>query len=163
MNDLGETSKAFRVLIVEDVDHKFEEIIAAMNAPHRRPLELVRAKTVVEATDHISQSCWDLLLLDISMDIAPGSGGPTRDGHANLGGMDVLEQMYLLGLEAPTVIITGFDYFVKTSADAEIHEAQTLADLERQARGWISSKLLGCIRYGAIGWEHRLEKIVREL
>jgi len=110
---------------------------------------VVRAKTVVEAADLIREGRWKLLILDISMDIAPGSGATVRDGHANLGGLDILEQMYLLEKEMPTVIVTGFDYFVRTSSEEGTSDSHTLLDLERQARAWIGSDLLGCVRYGS--------------
>jgi CheY-like chemotaxis protein len=152
-----------RVLIVEDVDHKFEDVLLVLSRGLGRSFDHVRARTVVEATDQIELERWDLVILDISMDIAPGSGGSVRDGHANLGGMDVIEHMFLLEVEVPTIILTGFDYFVKSGSESGSREAQTIHDLERQARRFIGSRLLGCIRYGVTAWDHNLTNIVRIL
>ena len=144
-----------RILIAEDNELKFEDLIAALGALSPA-VEPVRAKTIVEVEDWLEKGEWDLVLLDISMDIAPGAAGPLRDGHASLGGMDVLERMFLLRSEYPTIIVTGFDYFVAPGPDSSIREAQTLADLEIKARGLIGDHLLGCVRYGAQDWRSRL-------
>ena len=142
-----------QVLIIEDVDHKFEEVqTLVLNALNPTP-SITRAATVVEAEDAVNSGKWDLVVVDISMDIAPGTSSSTREAHANLGGMDIIEQMYLLEKEAPTVIVTGFDYFIRVGLDTDLHEAQTFSDLEVQAREWIGSNLLGCVRYGEVGWE----------
>jgi hypothetical protein len=154
------TKKPMRLLIVEDVDHKFEDVLAILAKAIDRSFEYVRAKTVVEATDQIGLERWDLVILDISMDIAPGSGGSIRDGHANLGGMDVIEHMFLLEVEVPTIILTGFDYFVKSGSESDNREAQTISALEIQARGLIGARLLGCIRYGVTLWDEHLIKTV---
>jgi ActR/RegA family two-component response regulator len=151
------------VLIVEDVDHKYEDVISALRDMADRPREFVRARTVVEAADLVKQSRWRLLVLDISMDIAPGSGGTLREGHANLGGLDILEQMYLLEREMPTVIVTGFDYFVRAYSEDEIGDSHTLQDLEKQARAWIGNYLLGCVRYGSPNWADRLRELLGEV
>ncbi|MHC1946088.1 hypothetical protein IF803_17035 [Bradyrhizobium sp. UFLA06-06] len=152
-----------RVLIVEDVDHKYKDVVEVLEATTNGSIELVRAKTVVDAADLVKQSGWLLIILDISMDIAPGSGSTMREGHANLGGLDILEQMYLLEKESPTVIVTGYDYFVRSSSDDEVSDSHTLQDLESQGRSLIGANLLGCIRYGAPGWAEHLRALVEGL
>ena len=99
------------ILVVEDQDGKYNDILGAISDSDIQSPLLERAKNVVDAEDSIISRTWDLLVLDISMDISPGSLGPLRGGHANLGGLDIIEQMYLLDVSIPTIIITGFDYF----------------------------------------------------
>jgi CheY-like chemotaxis protein len=150
------------VLIVEDVDHKFSEVEAALQLAVNQSIAVTRAKTLVEADQFVRDGQWDLVVLDISMDIAPGSSGSAREGHANLGGMDVIEQMFLIEKESPTVIVTGFDYFIRAGS-SDHQDAQTFSDLEKKARSFIGGSLLGCVRYGAPNWEdaftHCLEKL----
>jgi len=145
-----------RILVVEDAPYKFQEVETLLRAHFREPFDLTRAETVVDAERQVSKGPWDLIVLDISMDIAPGAGGGMRGGHANLGGMDVVEKMYLMELEYPTVILTGLDYFIVTNSDGMSHETLDLSDIERQARHWLSDNLLGCVRYGREGWDEQL-------
>lgn len=145
-----------RILVVEDAEYKFREVEALLRVRFGSSFELVRSETVVEAEKQISKGPWDLVVLDISMDIAPGSSGGMRGGHANLGGMDVVEKMYLMEIERPTVILTGLDYFIMTNSEGMSHETLDLSDIERQARQWLADKLLGCVRYGREGWSDLL-------
>lgn len=149
------------VLIVEDVDHKYRDIEDCLNANGIASHKLYRSKTLVEAEDALDERAWSLVLLDISMNIAPGSSGFMHGGHANLGGMDILEKMYLTENEIETIIVTGFDYFISTSSDPLLSGDKTFDDLERQAREWIGTKLLACVRYGAVGWHNALGEAVR--
>lgn len=150
-----------RVLIVEDVDVKFHELETAIQTlvPHAT---VSRAKSVVDAEDMVEEGQWSLIILDISMDIACGSAGPMRAGHANLGGMDVLERMYLLEQEFPTIIVTGFDYFpAGTGGDPSDAEMVSLADLEVRARNFIGELFLGCVRYGVDGWRAKFDATIK--
>lgn len=150
-----------RILVVEDAPYKFQEVSSLLKSLLPPRIEIVRAETVVEAERQITKGPWDLIVLDISMDIAPGSSSGMRGGHANLGGMDVVEKMYLMEMEAPTVILTGLDYFIVTNSEGMSHETLDLSDIEKQARQWLSEKLLGCVRYGGDGWQERLSQAVK--
>lgn len=141
-----------RVLLVEDVDQKAEEICAVV-VDAIQGVQIERARTVVEGQDAITGGEWGLVVVDISMDIASQSGARMREGHANLGGMDIIEQMYLLGKDAPTVIVTGFDYFVPTD---DPHLTQSFAELGRKSSDWLGANFLGSVRYGKAGWEASL-------
>jgi CheY-like chemotaxis protein len=145
------------VLIVEDVDQKYEDVCAIVLSSGD-DLSVTRARTVVEAQDAIAGQDWDIVVVDISMDIVSTKDSRHREAHANLGGMDLIEQMYLMGRDVPTVIVTGFDYFVRIDRDATTQEAQTFSDLEHQARQWLGEKLFGCVRYGVPQWDSELRK-----
>jgi len=148
-------------LIIEDVPTKYDDVhrIAANVLTSWR---FVHAKSVVEAQDLAVAEPWDLIILDISMDISAAPGGiKSREAHANTGGLDIVEQMYLLELVVPTVIVTGFDYFIRSDRDSEVREAQTFADLEVQAKRWLGDKLLACIRYGKPGWDKTFDAVIQ--
>lgn len=147
-----------RILIVEDVDQKFDEVRLAVESSISAA-EIERAQTVVDGQDAISGRDWDLVIIDISMDIASQTGARMREGHANLGGMDIIEQMYLLGKDTPTIIVTGFDYFVPSDRE-EIQVTQSFADLGTKASKWLKDKFLGSIRYGKPGWEDSLKEAI---
>src|SRR5689334_8133576 len=122
-------SEPFRVLIVEDNDQKYLDIVQVFNACGELRVDVTRVRTEVEAEDLLSKA-WDLLVLDISMGISPGAVGPLRGGFASLGGMDIVEAMYLREIAIPTVIITGFDYFQAVAARYDEAEMLNLKDIE---------------------------------
>lgn len=97
------------------------------------------------------------------MDIASNSAGPSRGGHANLGGMDIVEEMYLTEREVPTIIVTGFDYFVSSAPAERSPDAHSFDDIEGLARKWLGWKLLGCVKYGRDGWEADFRRFLGEV
>jgi Response regulator containing CheY-like receiver, AAA-type ATPase, and DNA-binding domains len=151
------------ILVVEDQDGKYNDILGAISDSDIQSPLLERAKNVVDAEDSIISRTWDLLVLDISMDISPGSLGPLRGGHANLGGLDIIEQMYLLDVSIPTIIITGFDYFQTFDDGQEQAEMLNLEDIEKKARERIKDNLLGCIRYGGPYWRSSFIKCINHV
>jgi hypothetical protein len=157
MSQGSAATAGYSVLIIEDVDQKHDEVKAVVANVLPINASFSRARTVVEAQDAIEADNWSLIVVDISMDIADSGGAKTREGHANLGGIDIIEQMYLLERDAPTVIVTGFDYFIRSSREHEQTEAQTFGDLSIRAKNWLGDKFLGCVRYGKAGWEERLK------
>lgn len=140
-------------LAIEDSDSKFAAL-AAVYADVFGDSELVRAKTVTEGEDYLNQSKWPLLILDVSMDIRGSSKGTMRGGHANLGGLDIVEGMYLTQTTCPTIILTGFDYF-QAAAQSGRGELIGLNELEQKARHFLKGHFVACIRYGATGWKEK--------
>lgn len=157
---LGREHERRRVLVVEDVDLKFEDVMSTTLGLLPDQLDVTRAHNVVEVEDKLSKGPWDLLILDISMDISRSSGGRLSGGHANLGGMDVVEQMYLLEQEVPTIIITGFDYFPSAGQDTSETEMVSLDDLHRRAHSLIGDHHLGTVRYGSATWRKEFASIL---
>ena len=90
-----------RMLIVEDVDTKFDDVHAIVQRCLPEIAETVRASNLNEAEDRIMLGPWDLLVLDLSMDIAAHASPDYSSGHASLGGLDVLERMALLKINEP--------------------------------------------------------------
>lgn len=149
---LGARHEILHVLIVEDKDDKYREVCAALTEYLATEIEIVRASTITEGEDRLEDRAWSLVVLDISMDISGASTGPIRGGHANLGGLDIIERMFLLGIDLPTVVVTGFDYFQSVGAREEA-EFIDLDELNRRVQRHLGANYLGCLRYGVDGWQ----------
>lgn len=146
------------VLIVEDKEAKFDDLKRVVEdvVPEAT---IVRATTVVEAENLLPQVTWSIVVLDISMDINGTSKGALGGGHASLGGLDVIDTMYYEGLEIPTVVVTGLDYFI-SSKNMEGADYIGLEELEKMVRDKLAGQYLGCIRYGIDGWSTRLKAAI---
>jgi hypothetical protein len=146
-----------RILVIEDSESKWtyvEEII-------RRALptaEIHRSRDLFEGVRAIAEPNWDLLILDISLDIRAGAG---RAGaaHDHVGGQKILGKMYYDELEVPTIIITGFDSFptVRNNGDAVM---LGLEDVEAEASRQLGRHLVGTVRHLSEGWEQRFETML---
>jgi CheY-like chemotaxis protein len=143
------------ILIVEDKDAKFDDLKKVVEEAVPSAA-ITRATTVVEAENLLSQAAWSMIVLDISMDINGTSKGALGGGHASLGGLDVVDTMYYEGLEVPTVVVTGLDYFI-SSKNMEGADYIGLEELETMVRQKLASQYLGCIRYGIDGWSARFK------
>lgn len=153
-------AKYFRVLVVEDNEKKFHDIEGALKLLLRTRGAISRAKTVVEAEDLLERG-WDLLVLDISMDISPGSVGPMKGGHANLGGFDVIDRMFFLEITIPTLILTGFDSFQAFGLRSDETEMLGLQDIEKKTEKLLGDAFISCIRYGSAGWAEKFRNSIR--
>jgi hypothetical protein len=124
---------------------------------------IVRASTITEAEQKITEEEWSALILDISMDITASIAGPRLGGHATLGGLGIATKMFLLDREVPTIIVTAFDTFQDTVTEAAEYEVLGLEQIERRAREILGSALIGCVRYGSASWEAELSSHIRGL
>ena len=141
------------ILVVEDDDEKYSKIEGFIETlPNFTRLRVQRAKTVVDAEEYFNDKPPDLLVLDISMNISAGSHGPLRGGHANLGGLDILEKLYLLDKEVDTIVVTAFDYFKAPGSRAGDFDLIGLDTINDKAAALIGERLLGCVRYGSEQW-----------
>jgi len=147
----SDTPKASTILVIEDDDLKFKDLDQILRGHFNFIIQ--RATTVVDAEDQIDKGSAQLIVLDVSMNIARGGSGHSRGGHANLGGLVIAEKMFLEGTEKPTLIVTGFDIFQRGSRRHADEDVVDLTELEQTARKLLGSHLLGCIRYGAENWQ----------
>lgn len=148
-----------RILIVEDSDAKYRNVEDVVRRSGNDAQEIVRASSVVDAEALVEVGEWQLIVLDISMNIVATSRGGSG-GHATLGGIGLLERMYHLDILAPTVIVTAFDAF---EARENTGAKGAIVDLNyiRESAGHIlGDKFLGCIRYPTPGWEGELSQAV---
>jgi CheY-like chemotaxis protein len=152
-----------RILVVEDEDAKYADVVAVLESLQLEGvLELLRAKNAIEAESILERGGLSLMILDISLNISPGSLGPLRGGFANLGGLSVAERMYMLGQSLKAVVVTGFDYFPTVSARQGNVDLVSLKDIETRAAKAFGKDYFGCVRYGVDGWEGRLARCVVE-
>lgn len=105
------------------------------------------------------QEHWDLVIVDLSMDIN-GNGSVQGAGHATLAGLDVLERMSLLKIDYPTILVTGFDSF--QDPDRFDNAIMNLSDISNLATQWLGSAHLGSVRYGLPNWAQKFRRIVQQ-
>lgn len=147
-----------RVLVVEDVDQKYSDVHSVTCAALGDGVDVVRATNLNMAEDLLEDGIWDLLLLDLSMDISDSRSFDFSSGHATLGGLDVLERMALLKINISTVLVTGFDSF--QDSDRFQNSITYSKDIDRLARDWIGPSYLGYVRYGPGGWDKKLRSLL---
>lgn len=151
--------KSNQVLVVEDSDAKFRNIKIAVKQTSIADVEITRASTAVEAEQQILKGPWTLIILDMSLNITGSSLGSAIGGHATLGGLQIVEKMYLLDQEWPTVIVTAFDAFqAHTPADLN-NSIVGLEYIEANAARLLGKSYLGCVRYSEPGWATVLQDI----
>lgn len=149
------------VLVIEDEDFKYQEIDEILEQTVGVS-DVERAKTVNRAEELLDEKNFDLIILDISMNISSGSLGP-RGGHANLGGYEIAQRMYLLECETPTLVLTGFDYFRQTTGRPNRGDLISLDLLEEKIRNFLGEKLLGCVRYGSVSWRAQFKECIEKM
>lgn len=146
-----------KILVVEDIDAKWERVEEIIR--HVLPeAEIRRARDLFEGEREIAQPGWNLLVLDMSLDIRAGAG---RAGaaHDYVGGQKILGKMYYDELEIPTIIITGFDSFptVRTNGDGVM---LGLEDVDAEASRQLGDKLIGTVRHLSVGWEQSFQTML---
>ena len=146
-----------RILVIEDVDSKHADVIDVL-ATSAVGAEITRASNLNAAEDQIMAEKWDLVVLDLSMDIAAEASTDHSSGHATLGGLDVLERMALLKIALPTILVTGFDSF--QDPDRFDNSIMNLADVDALAERWLGASYLGCVRYGSEQWVQTMVEIL---
>lgn len=150
------------VLIVEDKDAKFSLVREALIEWLGYVPDIHRESTIIGGEDALEARKWSLAILDISMDIAGGETAGMRGGHANLGGLDIIERMFLLSIDIPTIVVTGFDYFQSLGAK-EVPEFIGIPELDRRVMQYLGDNYLGCLRYGIPGWRDEFARALEGL
>lgn len=146
-----------RILVVEDSEPKWlrvREIIRGVLPA----AEIERARDLFEGERAIAAPGWDLLILDMSLDIR-ADAGRAGAAHDYVGGLKILGKMYYDELEVPTIIITGFDSFptVRTNGDGVM---LGLEDVEAEASRQLGDHLVGTVRHLSEGWEDRFQAML---
>lgn len=146
------------VLIVEDGEEKWTQVSHVLREALPGATQ-ERARDLFEAEKALTQKPWDLLILDISLDIRKG-GGRAGAAHDYVGGLKILGRMYYDELDIPTIIVTGFDSFpsVRTNGDGVM---LGLEDLEREAARHLACNHVGTVRHGPEGWDDEFHAMLR--
>lgn len=139
------------VLLVEDEAPKLAHI-----ERHLRKLgpeiTLRVARSVNSALDELEYSRPDLLLLDMSLptfDVGDRESGGRPQGF---GGIEVLRNMVLAGVECPVVVITGYEAFPRRAG-----QPVDLTQLRTELMQEFSHFLLGVLHYNSTYDEWKTE------
>ena len=146
-----------KVLVVEDSDSKWDSV-ATIISTVLAEAELHRARDLFEGEREIAKPGWELLVLDISLDIRAG-GGRAGAAHDHTGGLKILGKMYYEELEIPTIIITGFDSFPSTRTNGD-GIMLGLEHVDEEAAKQLGNQLVGLVRHLSDGWEQQLEQLL---
>lgn len=149
-----------RVLCIEDNDIKRERIREVLDRVVPDAF-VAFAKDQFDGEAKIDEGGWDLILLDISLDIRASQSRSSRGGHDYTGGLKIAGRMYYHQNEAPTIIITGFDAFPSGKAVTGGDVILGLEDVVRLATKYLGEHLFGTIRYGPAGWDDKLADMLR--
>lgn len=152
-----------RVLVVEDSQRKYDDIVAVLQTSiDLGSLLIERAPTLIAAEQLLTASPWALLVLDVSMDIVASRAGPRQGGHATTGGLSIARRMYLTGVRVPTVVVTAFDSFQGKQVERGKFVMIGLDEVVQRARSDLGEGFMGCVRYGAVGWDVELRECARK-
>jgi CheY-like chemotaxis protein len=148
-----------QILLVEDEDPKRTHI-ARFLEQWSEDIELHIAKSVNSALDSIDESRPDLLLLDMSLptfDIGDGESGGRPQGF---GGIEVLRQITMADIVCPTVVITGYEAFLR-----EAGKPVELSQLREELRAEFPHLFRGILHYNSTvdGWKIELLRTLEDL
>lgn len=107
------------ILLVEDEGPKRTHIERFLKESVSK-LNVNNANSVTSALRSLEESLPDLLILDMSLptfDIGIREGGGRPQGF---GGIEVMRHMQLAGLVCPTVVITGYEAFVRDDGPVDL-------------------------------------------
>jgi hypothetical protein len=151
-----------KVLAIEDSDPKWERVESVI----RRCLgevEITRAKDLHDGERLVEEPGWNLLILDISLDIRAGGGRGGRGAHDYTGGLKIAGRMYYQECEVPTIIVTGFDAFPTGAATHQNDVILGMEDVNREAGKLLRDHLLGSVRFGSGDWEDQLAALLAKV
>lgn len=149
-----------RVLVIEDSEEKWKQVEPIL-LDFLPKSQVVRVADVFEGEKLIEQPGWDLLLLDVSLDIRAKASG-SRGTHDFQAGLKIASRMFYLECEVPTIIVTGFDSFPTGVRSAEQNVILGLEDVESAVRSLIGDRLIATVRYLTPGWQDSLRIALRE-
>jgi len=117
-----------RLLLVEDYEEKARDILTFIEAKFPGVFLVERSSSYNGAQEQIFEhpDVYDLILLDMAMstyDLSKdNSGGPPE----STAGQDILEGMFLRGIETPVIVVTMYNVFGRKELDAFHQELKDL-------------------------------------
>lgn len=148
-----------RVILVEDSPEKADRVMEVIK--QALPDTVVDLRTsLTDALDAIEVVSYDLMVLDISMDIVVHSRSMMRDNHDMLGGLRFAKELYLNELELPTIVVTAHDSFIeKNSSKSKISSFMSITQLSNEFEQMLGNEFLGCVSYQKEGWQSKLQEL----
>jgi CheY-like chemotaxis protein len=146
------------ILLVEDEDPKRRHIESFVRKTIP-DVEMTTVRSVRSALDALEKRIPDLVILDMSLptfDIGGDEGGGRPQGF---GGIELLRNMELEGVECPVVVLTGYEAFAKAGGQVGL---DTLSNELFEAH---PSLLRGMFHFNSAygDWQERLSKVIAEL
>lgn len=146
-----------RVLLVEDETPKLNHIKAFLQGLGDN-LIIHQAMSVISALDSLERELPDLLLLDMSLptyDIGDRERGGRPQGF---GGIEVLRHMSMANLICPTIVITGYEAFLREEGPVD------LSHLRTELANEFPELLRGVLHYNSTydEWKVELTKILAD-
>jgi CheY-like chemotaxis protein len=150
--------RSVSVLLVEDDEPKrahIERFLLQLDPT----ISITVAKSVNTAIDALEQRRPDLLLIDMSLptfDIGERESGGRPQGF---GGIEILRYMALSEIRCPTIVITGYEAFVR-EAGKRLDLSQMRSELEKE----FPELLRGVLHYNSTydEWKTKLAAALNE-
>ncbi len=149
----------FRILVVEDDDHKLKSVFGLIRESFPET-EIVVARSLTSAVQTCEKEKIDFAIVDMSLptydfSIDKAGGGKPQ----SLGGTEVLRFMEAIELSAPAVVLTQHGEF-PNNRGSKVTFQTLAADLSEEFGSW----LLGTIFYsGQTGaWRRELTDLIKK-
>lgn len=147
-----------RILIIEDNDDKCKRV-STITLEVLPSATIVRASDYFEADQKIEEPGWDLLLLDMTLDLRRGGAGRPGTAQDYTGGLKIVGKMFYDELAVPTLVITGFDSFPTARSNGK-GSVLGLEAVECEARRQLGDLLIGTVRHGPDEWEDKFRGLL---
>lgn len=152
--------RILNILVVEDEAPKrkhIESFIKSHNSGDS--FEITRAESVSSALDIIDTSLPDLIILDMSLPTYEISDQESGGRPQGFGGLEVLRYLKMSEFEVPTLVITGYEAFMRENGVVELSE---IADeLFSEFGGLLEDVLYFSSAYSE--WKDKTTKILNKL
>lgn len=151
-----------KIILVEDNPEKALRICSiihetTLNAKVKTCASLTSAMETIEAEK------FDLLVLDISMDIMASGNGFLADNHDMLGGLRFAKELYLNENELATIVVTAHESFVeKKGPKAKISSFMSVTQLSEEFNDLLDELFIGAVRYEKDGWKLHLRSLIKK-
>lgn len=142
---------SIHILLVEDEAPKrthIEHFLKSLSSG----ITVTVAQSVTSALDNLEKRLPDLLLLDMSLptfDVGERESGGRPQGF---GGIEVLRHMTMDGTNCPTIVITGYEAFLR-EAGKPVDLSQLRSELEKE----FPKCLKGVLHYNSTYDEWKIE------
>lgn len=149
-----------KFLLIEDDEDKSKKISEFINE-NFRPQTLITARSMNTGLRLLIKHAneLDIVLLDMSMpnfDVSPDE--PTGGTPENFAGEEILAQMQLRAIFAPTIVISMFDSFGEKSSVISLEQLASKLEIK------YSPNFRGYVYYSASqeGWQQSLKKVIEK-
>lgn len=148
-----------KILIVEDETPKCENIQAHLLKLNKN-FQIFIAKSVTSALDYLEQNVPSVIILDMSLptfDISKNEGGGRPQV---LGGNEILRTMELMGINCPTILLTGYETFQRANGSTV-----TLSQIREELKKRFPKLIQNILYYTSIydEWKSELNEELKKL